>query len=102
MDSDNPTPPLDPDDPRIPPHLRARMKPEPAEAKSAAESLVEMSARMLAGLATISELAGNLHATVDGYRAQCVARGYSDHAAELMAVEFHRVLLAVVFKGTLR
>lgn len=34
---------------------------------------------------------------VDGYRAQCSQRGYSETAAEVMAMDFHRALVAAAF-----
>lgn len=37
--------------------------------------------------------------TVDGYRQQCLTRGYSETAAEMMAMEFHRQLVANVFRA---
>ena len=36
---------------------------------------------------------------VDGYRAQCLQRGYSPTAAEAMAVQLHSELLHSAFSG---
>ena len=30
---------------------------------------------------------------VDGYRAECLRRGYNETAAEVMAMDFHRMML---------
>ena len=36
--------------------------------------------------------------TVDGYRADATQRGYSPTAAEAMALDLHRALIATIFK----
>lgn len=51
------------------------------------------------GLLALSELMAPMGDAVDGYRADLERRGYSPTAAETMALDFHRYLLAALLQG---
>lgn len=52
---------------------------------------------LVATLASIMDLIQPIAEAVDGYRQQCVDRGYSAPDASTMAVDLHRQLIARMF-----
>jgi hypothetical protein len=50
-------------------------------------------------LASIMETVAPVAEAVDGYRAQCLERGYSADAAEAMAIELHAQFIRTLFRG---
>jgi hypothetical protein len=53
-------------------------------------------AKMSAGLLAISEMMAQVAEQAQGYRAGLEALGFSPTAAEVMAIEFHKTMLAIV------
>lgn len=66
---------------------------------SDADTLAASLRALTASLLTLRELTRPLLDAVDGYRAECAERGYSPTAAEAMAMDFHRVLIANAMSG---
>jgi hypothetical protein len=56
------------------------------------QSISETLANIMDNVAPVAEV-------VDGYRAQCVGRGYGPAAAEAMALELHAHHIRALFKG---
>lgn len=49
------------------------------------------------GMMQLAEMTKTILDTTDGHRAECIARGYSPTAAEVMAMEVHNGLVRMVF-----
>lgn len=52
---------------------------------------------IIEGFAEMAELMSIMLESVNGYRAQCLAAGYSETAAEVMAMQYHMVILQTSF-----
>lgn len=59
----------------------------------------DMSAKLAEALLIIQGNMAQIGEAVDGYRAQCIERGYSPTASEKMAMDYHEQLTIAIFKG---
>jgi hypothetical protein len=55
--------------------------------------------KLLADMIQMNEVFQTLVDAAAGYRTKCIEAGFNETAAEQMAVEFHRSLLATAFSG---
>ena len=59
----------------------------------------EMANQLAQAIAGIKQVLAPIDEATSGYRTQLEAAGWSSHAAEKMALEFHRMLMAQVNGG---